>query len=140
LMGVATRGAIAERLIAGGLPPDTPVAAVRWGSRPEQRTVRTTLARLGSVELEPPVTMVVGRVAELDLRWFESRPLFGRRVVVTRARQQASDLVARLRELGAETIELPAIVVEDAADGGAGVARAAARVDDYDWVAFTSAN
>src|SRR5207237_7357518 len=114
--------------IAVGLPTGTRVAAVRWGSRSEQRTVRTTLGGLASVELEPPVTMVVGRVAELDLRWFESRPLFGRRVVVTRAREQASDLVARLRELGAETVELPAIVVEDAADGGAGLARAAARV------------
>src|SRR5436309_13746350 len=90
LMGVATRAAIAERLMAGGLPAHTPVAAVRWGTRPEQRTVRTTLGRLGTVELEPPVTMVVGAVAQLDLRWFEARPLFGRRIVVTRAREQAS--------------------------------------------------
>jgi uroporphyrinogen III methyltransferase/synthase len=140
LMGVATRAAIAERLIAGGLPPDTPVAAVRWGSRPEQRSVRTTLVQLGSVELEPPVTMVIGRVAELDLRWFEGRPLFGRRVVVTRAQAQASDLIRRLRELGAETVELPAIFVKDAADGGAALHRAAAEVSTYDWVAFTSVN
>ena len=140
LMGVATRTAIAERLIAGGLPADTPVAAVRWGSRPEQRTTRTTLGRLGSVELEPPVTMVIGRVAALDLRWFESRPLFGRRVVVTRAREQASDLVDRLHELGAETVELPAIVVDEPADAGGALRLAADRVGDYDWVAFTSAN
>jgi uroporphyrinogen III methyltransferase/synthase len=140
LMGVATRAAIAQRLIAGGLPADTPVAAVRWGSRPEQRTVRTTLGGLGSAELEPPVTMVIGRVAELDLRWFEARPLFGSRVVVTRAREQASDLVERLRELGAETVEVPAIVVSEPADGGAALERAAAGLPEYDWVAFTSAN
>src|SRR5438874_2837122 len=69
LMGVATRAAIAERLMAGGLAADTPVAAVRWGTRPEQRAVRTTLGALGSVELEPPVTMVAGAVAALYLRW-----------------------------------------------------------------------
>src|SRR2546423_8779283 len=81
LMGVATRAAIAERLMAGGLAGGTPVAAVRWGTRPEQRTVRTTLGQLGAVELEPPVTLVIGPVADLDLRWFEARPLFGGRAV-----------------------------------------------------------
>src|SRR5207248_10748388 len=142
LMGVATRAAIAERLMAGGLTPDTPVAAVRWGTRPEQRTVRTTLGQLGTVELEPPVTMVVGAVAELDLRWFEARPLFGRRIVVTRAREQASELVGRLHRLGAETIELPAITIDEPDDDGAAL-RAAAdalRKGDYRWVVFTSAN
>jgi uroporphyrinogen III methyltransferase/synthase len=142
LMGVATRAAIAERLMAGGLAADTPVAAVRWGTRPEQRTVRTSLGQLGAVELEPPVTMVVGAVAKLDLRWFEARPLFGRRVVVTRAREQASELVERLHRLGAETIELPAITIDDPDDGGAGLRRAAEalRRDEYEWAVFTSAN
>ena len=170
LMGVATRAAIAERLMAGGLAGETPVAAVRWGTRPEQRTVRTTLAHLGAkgeiggvmwrgsndqqdqrdgettlahlgaVELEPPVTMVVGGVADLDLRWFESRPLFGRKVVVTRAREQASELVDRLHRLGAETVELPAITIDEPGDGGAALRGAALRVGHYDWVIFTSAN
>jgi uroporphyrinogen III methyltransferase / synthase len=141
-MGVATRAAIAERLIAGGLSPDTPVAAVRWGTRPEQRTVRTTLGQLGAVELEPPVTLVVGAVAALDLRWFEARPLFGRRVVVTRAREQASDLVERLHALGAETVELPAITIDEADDGGAELRECAAWLSrgDFEWVVFTSAN
>src|SRR5436309_11140680 len=140
LMGVATRAAIAERLMAGGLPAGTPVAAVRWGTRPEQRTTRTTLGELGAVELEPPVTLVVGAVADLDLRWFEARPLFGRRVVVTRAREQASELVDRLHRLGAETVELPAIVI-DAPDGdGAGLRESARRLGEYDWAVFTSAN
>jgi uroporphyrinogen III methyltransferase/synthase len=142
LMGVATRAAIAERLMAGGLAGETPVAAVRWGTRSEQRTTRTTLGDLGGVELEPPVTLVVGAVADLDLRWFESRPLFGRRVVVTRAREQASDLVERLHRLGAETIELPAITIDEPDDGGAELHEGAARLQrgDFEWVVFTSAN
>jgi len=140
LMGVAHRGEIAARLVAGGMPADTPVAAVRWGTRPGQRTLRTTLAELAAVELEPPVTMVIGQVAALDLRWFESRPLFGRQVVVTRARAQASGLVERLRRLGAETLELATIEVGDPADGGAALRSAASRVGDYHWVCFTSAN
>ena len=142
LMGVATRAAIAERLIAGGLAADTPVAAVRWGTRPEQRTVRTTLGQLGGLEIEAPVTMVVGAVAELDLRWFESRPLFGRRVVVTRAREQASELVDLLQRLGAEAIELPAITIGEPDDGGAGLWESASslRRGDFEWIVFTSAN
>ncbi|MBV8304202.1 MAG: uroporphyrinogen-III C-methyltransferase, partial [Acidimicrobiia bacterium] len=142
LMGVATRAAIAERLMAGGLAPETPVAAVRWGTRPEQRTVRTSLGRLGAVELQPPVTIVVGAVADLDLRWFEARPLFGRRIVVTRARDQASELVERLHRLGAETVEVPATTIDEPADRGAQL-RAAAdalRTGAYEWVVFTSAN
>ena len=139
-MGVATREAIAARLMEGGLAADTPVAAVRWGTRPEQRTVRTTLGGLGTVELEPPVTIVVGAVAALDLRWFESRPLFGKRVVVTRAREQASELVQRLADLGAETVEMPVIEIHPAGDGGSAMRAAAERIGDYDWVAFTSAN
>ncbi len=140
LMGVAHRAEIAARLQAGGLPAATPVAAVRWGTRPAQRTVRTTLGELGAAVLEPPVTIVIGKVAGLDLRWFESRPLFGRRVVVTRARSQASTLVAQLAALGAETVELPTIEIADPSDGGAGLRAAAGRLGTYDWVVFTSAN
>ena len=140
LMGVAHRADIAARLQAGGLPADTPVAAVRWGTRPGQRTVRTTLGELAGAVLEPPVTIVIGKVAGLDLRWFEGRPLFGRKVVVTRARAQASSLVAKLTALGAETIELPTIQIADAADGGEALRKAAGRVPSYDWVVFTSVN
>ena len=139
LMGVAKRKEIARRLMDGGLPPTTPVAAVRWGTRPDQATTRTTLERLPDAELEPPVTLVVGRVAALDLAWFERRPLFGRRVVVTRAREQASELTSRLREAGAETVELPAIAITDPADGGAALRAAARQVGAYRWVVFTSA-
>ena len=143
LMGVAHRAEIAARLQAGGLAASTPVAAIRWGTRPGQRTVRTTLGLLADVTLEPPVTIVIGKVAGLDLRWFEGpsgplagvtgRPLYGRRVVVTRARSQASNLVEKLRALGAETIELPTIEIVGRPLHGLTPAA-------YDWVAFTSVN
>ncbi len=140
LMGVAHRAEIARRLIAGGLDPATPAVAVTWGTRADQTTVRTTLDGLGVAELEPPAAIVIGAVAGLDLAWFERRPLFGRRVVVTRARLQASRLSERLAELGAEPIEVPAIEVADPSDGGAGLRAAAGRLTagDYDWVVFTS--
>jgi uroporphyrinogen-III synthase len=102
--------------------------------------VRTTLEGLGAAALEAPATIVIGAVAGLDLRWFEARPLFGRRVIVTRAREQASDLANRLRGAGAETVELPVIRVADPSDGGTGLRAAAARVHEYDWVVLTSAN
>jgi uroporphyrinogen III methyltransferase / synthase len=140
LMGVATRAAIAERLVAGGMAADTPVAAITWGTRPEQRTVRTTLGRLGAAPVDSPATIVIGAVAGLDLGWFESRPLFGRTVAVTRTREQASQLSAQLRALGAAVIEAPAIVVRDPDDGGAALRAAAKQVASYDWVVFTSAN
>jgi uroporphyrinogen III methyltransferase/synthase len=141
LMGVAHRAEIAKRLLAGGLDPATPTVAVTWGTRSEQRTVRTTLADLGQVPLEPPATIVVGAVAGLDLAWFERRPLFGRRIVVTRAREQASVLSTRLRALGAEAIEIPALELVDPADGGAALRQAARDLTAgaYGWVVFTSA-
>jgi uroporphyrinogen III methyltransferase/synthase len=142
LMGVAHRGRIAERLMAGGLAADTPVAAVRWGTRPDQTSVRTTLGALGDTPLEPPVTLVIGAVAGLDVGWYENRPLFGRSVVVTRAREQASALSDQLRRLGAQPLEVPTIAVGPPSDGGAALAAAVARLGagHYDWVVFTSAN
>lgn len=140
LMGVATRAAISDRLVGGGLDPATPVTAVTWGTRPEQRTVRTTLAGLADASVEAPATLVIGAVAGLDLAWFERRPLFGRRVVVTRPRAQAAALVERLRAAGAHAVEVPAIAIGDPADGGAALAAAAAKASAYDWVLFTSVN
>ena len=140
LMGVAHRADFVPRLMAGGLAPDTPVLAVRWGTRPDQRSVRTTLEALPAADLEPPVTIVIGRVAGLDLAWFERRPLFGRRVVVTRSHQQAPQLVRRLAAAGAETLVVPTVEIVDPADGGAALEAAVRRVASYDWVVFTSAN
>lgn len=91
LMGVARWDFIAERLLAAGMSPDTPAAAVCWGTRPNQRTTRASLATLGEHDLEAPSVIVVGEVATEELEWFETRPLFGKRVVVTRpANQQSS--------------------------------------------------
>ncbi len=133
LMGAANLHDIAERLMRGGRAPDTPVAAVRWGTRPEQQTVRGTLASIASLGVEPPSAIVVGAVAGLDLGWFERRPLFGRSVVVTRAREQASGLRVALEALGAEVVEMPAIAVSP-------LAVEVPELSAYAWIVFTSAN
>jgi len=132
LMGAGRIGEIADRLVAGGLAPDTPVAAVRNGTRADQRTVRATLATAAGAGVQPPAAIVVGEVARLDLAWFESRPLFGRSVVVTRAREQASELRRRLEALGAEVVEVPSIAIEP-------VPFAVPDLDRYRWLVFTSA-
>ena len=133
LMGAGRIDDIAARLIEGGRDASTPVAAVRNGTRPDQVTVRATLGTVGDVEVKPPSAIVVGDVAALDLAWFEARPLFGRRVVVTRAREQASELRERLDALGAETIELPAIAIEP-------LDFVVPDLGGYAWILFTSAN
>jgi uroporphyrinogen III methyltransferase/synthase len=140
LMGVARIGRIAEELIAGGLPADTPAAAVQWGTRPEQTTVRATLGTLADQALASPSVIVVGEVAAQELSWFEQRPLFGLRVVVTRTRVQASRLSTALQEAGAEAVEVPVIEVADPLDGGAALASAVGRLSSYDWVVVTSPN
>ena len=133
LMGAGNIADIARRLIAGGRDAATPVAAVRNGTRPDQTTVRATLATIGNAGVRAPSAIVVGDVAALDLAWFESRPLFGRSVVVTRAREQASELRARLEALGAEVIELPTIAIEP-------LEFEVPRLAGYEWIVFTSEN
>ena len=140
LMGVGRWPAIAARLLAGGLPPDTPAAAVHWATTARQATVRATLATLGEQHLRAPSVIVVGEVARESLDWFEGRPLFGVRVVVTRARAQAGELSTRLRDRGAEVVEVPTIEIVDPPDGGAGLDAALAAVHEYDWLVLTSAN
>jgi uroporphyrinogen III methyltransferase/synthase len=140
LMGVATRALIAERLQAGGLAADTPVAAITWGTHADQSTVRTTLAGLAGAEIHSPAVIVVGQVAGLDLSWFENRPLFGKRVVVTRARAQASALSSKLAALGADIVEVPVVELDEPEDGAVALVRAATEVHTYDWVVFTSTN
>ncbi len=140
LMGVARIGRIADELVAGGLDPSTPVAAVQWGTRPEQHTVRSTLSQIGAEALATPSVIVVGEVAAVDLAWFERRPLFGRRVVVTRTRAQASTLSRALREAGADPIDVPVIAISDPADGGAALQSAVRSLGSYDWVVVTSPN
>ncbi len=142
LMGAAHRGKIAERLMAGGLSPGTPVVAVQWGTSRSQVTRRTTLDQLGAAPLGPPVTIVIGEVAGLDLAWFDNRPLFGHTVVVTRAAHQAAPLSRRLEDLGAQVLEIPVIALAPPADNGAALGARASRLSggEYSWVVFTSAN
>jgi uroporphyrinogen III methyltransferase / synthase len=138
-MGVRNLPLISERLRAAGRDPDEPAAVVARGTLPGQHTVTAPLAeiaaRAGEAGLRPPAITVVGPVAGLrdTLAWLERRPLHGQVVAVTRARAQASELAVRLRELGAEVLETPAIRIEP---------RTAllARPESYDLICFTSAN
>jgi len=144
-MGVATLPAIAANLIGRGLAAETPAAVIHRGTTPRQKVVAGTLAALPRLAEEagigPPALIVVGRVVALRdrLAWFERRPLFGRRIVVTRARAQASVLTAHLESLGAEVIEAPAIRIEPPEDPTA--LREAARTPQaFDWIVLTSAS
>jgi uroporphyrinogen III methyltransferase/synthase len=144
-MGVGRLREISEALITGGRSPDTPVACIRWGTRPDQRTVTGTLEdiaeRAREAGLKPPAITVVGEVVSLreELNWFEERPLFGRRIVVTRARAQAGELSRRLSALGAEVIEFPTIEIRPPRDFGP-LDEAIRELESFDWLIFTSVN
>ncbi|MCC6362098.1 MAG: uroporphyrinogen-III C-methyltransferase [Bryobacterales bacterium] len=144
-MGLTHVRRIAAELIDKGKDPATPALAVRWATRPDQQTVTGALADIANLTeaagMKPPVTFVIGEVVRLreQLNWFEHLPLFGQRIVVTRAREQASELSARLRALGAEAVEFPVIAMEPPADTGPFDA-ALDRLDCYDWLIFTSVN
>ena len=140
LMGIGRLPKIVSRLMAGGLDPETPAAAIQWGTRPQQRTVRATLGTLTDHELSPPSTIVIGKVAAMRLEWFEARPLFGKRVVVTRPRRQTSELSASLRSLGADVVEVPVTDIVDPEDGGSALRAAIGQLQEYDWIVVTSAN
>ncbi|MBI4774567.1 MAG: uroporphyrinogen-III C-methyltransferase [Deltaproteobacteria bacterium] len=145
LMGVRNLPDIAGQLVRFGRPADTPVAVIYRGSTPEQRTVTGTLdtivAACEKAEVKPPSIIVVGRVVSLrdQLNWFERRPLFGRTILVTRARQQASEFTARLEEYGAECILFPTI--ETAPPGSWDeVDLALNTLSEFSWLLFTSVN
>lgn len=145
LMGVGNLPGIVAELVAHGRPASTPAAVVRWGTLPGQQAVTGTLAdivdRVHKAGLQPPAVTVIGAVAALRerLRWFESRPLFGQRVLVTRTREQAGALSSRLRALGAEAVELPTIHVAPPEDW-APLDAAIAGLPGTGWIVFTSAN
>jgi uroporphyrinogen III methyltransferase/synthase len=144
-MGVKRLAENAAALIAGGRDPEEPAAAIERGTWPGQRTVSATLATIAAAvereSVKAPALIVVGAVAARreDLAWLERRPLHGRRVVVTRARAQASGLAATLRDLGAEVVELPAIRIESRIDAEE-VRTAAAAIGIYELVCLTSPN
>ncbi len=143
-MGVKRLPDIVAALTAGGLSADTPAAVVEWGTWPRQRTVESTVSGIADAAraagISAPSITIVGDVARLrgEIAWFDRRPLHGRRIIVTRARAQASELAGRLTELGAEVIEAPAIVIVPADPAPLRVALG--RQGAYQWVLFTSQN
>src|SRR5260221_3725657 len=145
LMGVERIGAITARFIEHGAAPATPVALVRWATTGRQQTLRGTLAdiaeRLAASGFEPPAVAIFGSVVGLRdrLNWFETRPFFGKRIVVTRTRKQAGTLTAGLRQLGADVFELPTIRIEPPTDLRE-FAELVRDVHGYEWLVFTSPN
>jgi uroporphyrinogen III methyltransferase/synthase len=141
LMGVENLPEIVGGLLAGDRDPETPVALVRWGTWPTQETLVGTLSsivqRARETQFQSPAVTIVGDVVRLreELQWFDNRPLFGRHIVVTRAREQSGELVRRLEEAGAMAIELPLIRLEPIEE-----ATLPDRLDEYDWVLFASSN
>jgi uroporphyrinogen III methyltransferase/synthase len=147
LMGAGSLPEIAARLVEHGRAPDTPVAVIEWGTLPRQRVASGTLTTIaGEVRaagIGAPAVTVVGEVARLRerLRWFDTRPLSGKRVLVTRTREQASELSRALADLGADVVELPSLeIVETADERAVSAALDTLRTAGYGWVAFTSAN
>lgn len=144
-MGIKNLPIIVQNLIKHGRDPKTPVAVVRWASTPEQRSVVGTLESITQVvadaEIKPPSLIIVGEVVRLreTIDWYEKRPLFGKKIIVTRTREQASELVAGLEEFGANCIEYSTIHIKpvdsyDVLDGEL------ERLEEYHWILFTSLN
>lgn len=144
-MGMKNLRNIVDNLISHGRNPDTPIALIQWGTRTDQKVVTGTLndiiPRVKEAKLGPPAIIVVGEVVKLreKLNWYESKPLFGKRVVVTRSRDQASVFADMLIDLGATTIEFPAIDVVPP-DSWDELDSAIGKIETYHWVLFTSAN
>lgn len=144
-MGISRLGQIVEALIRHGKPADTPAAVVHCATTGEQSTVEAPLRELPDAVLKAglaaPAMIIIGSVVELrrELSWFERRPLFGKRVLVTRPRHQARDLVHRLEGLGASAYVLPAVEIHEPSDWSA-VDAAIGRLASFHWLVFTSAN
>ncbi len=141
-MGVAHLPQIVERLIAYGRDPQTPISLVRVGTTPQQHVVQGTLdtivQKVEAAQLKSPAVIVVGAVNRLreQLRWFDTKPLFGKRILVTRARAQASDFADLLEANGAEVIQFPTIEIHPLEIDSAYIRT----ISEYDWVIFTSVN
>jgi uroporphyrinogen III methyltransferase/synthase len=144
-MGMRKLDSLMKLLIEHGRPADTPVAVVQWASMPKQRTVTGTLTnihqRASDAGLGLPALTIVGDVVSLrdNLRWFDTKPLFGKRILVTRAVHQAGSLAVLLRDEGAQPILAPTIRIAAPPDAGP-LRDAVTHLDCYDWILFTSTN
>lgn len=145
LMGVENLPHITAKLMENGRPAETPAAVIRWGTKPEQQVLITTVgnaaADVQQTGIKPPAIFLVGDVVALreKLAWFDQKPLFGKSVLVTRAREQASALTARLEELGAQCYEAPAIQIVPP-ESFAALDQAIQELASYQWLVFTSTN
>ena len=145
LMGVKNLKNIVKNLIAHGKESNTPIALVRWGTTAKQQTVTGTLEtiveRVKLAKLTSPAIIIIGHVVSLrdELAWFDKRPLFGKRIVITRARAQASNLVSMLARLGAHCIEIPSIRIVPPQDLDS-LKKSIEDISKYDWLVFTSVN
>ena len=144
-MGIGNLEPNMKKLMENGRSPDTPVALIRWGTTPDQETLVGTIADIAgkakAANLKSPAITVVGGVVSLrdKLRWFDKRPLFGKRVVITRAREQASDFADLLKENGADVIEFPTIEIVPPKKWD-DVDKAIKKLSRYHWAIFTSVN
>ena len=140
LMTVKNIEDVCKRLVENGRNPDTPVAVIRWGTRPEQKTITGNLENIAKTvkeeDIRPPAVMVVGDVVRLrkSLKWYEKKPLFGYRVLATREHAESFE---RLEDLGAEVIEFPTIRIVPPGDW-TGLDAAIAKIESYNWLVFTS--
>lgn len=146
LMGVGNLPHITSQLIKYGRSADTPAALVRWGTKAQQEVLITTVGKAAEDvikhNLKPPAVFVVGNVVNLrsTIQWFDNKPLFGKNILITRARSQASKLTTALEELGANCIEAPAIKIAPPDDNYVSLDNAITKIHDYDWIIFTSTN
>ncbi|HEV2453188.1 MAG TPA: uroporphyrinogen-III C-methyltransferase [Verrucomicrobiae bacterium] len=145
LMGTEKLDEWTRAVMANGLAPETPAAIIQWGTRGKQKSAAGTLGTIASLakksNFSPPSLVILGDVVKLreKLNWFENRPLFGKRVVVTRGRDQAGDLSQKLSNLGADVLEIPAIKRAQP-ENRQDIVDAMLSLNSYDWLVFTSAN
>jgi len=145
MMGTDRVGHFADTLIRHGMSPSTPIAMIQWGTTSRQLSIAATLETIAAVAktsgIAPPTIIVIGDVVNLrqHLNWFEHRPLFGQRIVVTRSREQAGTLAHRLHNLGANVLEVPTIKL-DPPTRRQDLVDALLELNTYDWLVFTSPN
>ncbi len=140
MMGVANREEIASRLIKGGMDPKESVVAIRYATHENQQVWRTTLEELKVAEIDSPATIVIGKVASLDLLGNYVKYLENCEVVVTRDHESANPWIDALQLCGAKVKEIPLVDIVEPDDGGRGLLAGAKTLHEFEWVVFTSAN